>query len=580
MLRAIQIGRSPQRQRRSPATSIVMSPVSHRNSEADSGTLTETVRESACETEVLPPALVCGDSDNEDFDASMFFGGVLARTDDGDPASRTKLDTPIALWATLMLYGTNRMEETHFEAFREFIGLVAPDVAQNIPHSKTITQSQRNRTLATRCVTPIYHLVKIRKKSRGSRQSTAGRTICLVSPRCYAEDILLNHCWRQYVNMSRDDSDVGFLPVKKARRFFYGNSHVSVDTVQGNGDVDKIAEIGDGLRLELSARVKCQWNEIQSFRHSEGGKHYVRGEVCALWVVAGSNSDIGNGCSLSQLNDGERRICQFYPKVTNNATLRTSIVGDADDLAYDNEQNSESDESLEDVMERSEIRKAARVRPRSAETTKPDLIRPGDVLCLLRSIVANNKYRVVFVNRFVTDGNERSRFCFFVYNQGDWHPPLNVQCTEAEVNTSGVNEYSRRRLDIVRTELATYSTGKRGDAKFQRQKLRGVLDDGRRFFTLPYVIYWDGFRMFGTKTTSGEGIYVRFLGHSFSDLENIGFICVLGLVPPGGTADDALYVLVNDLIEGGTRGFEVDLGFMGSGSFFLISLGLLATHLR
>lgn len=87
----------------------------------------------------------------------------------------------------------------------------------------------------------------------------------------------------------------------------------------------------------------------------------------------------------------------------------------------------------------------------------------------------------------------------------------------------------------------------------------GTLDDGIEFVVIPYFLYWDGFRFYGTKTTSGDEIYAKFIDLSNESNSSHANIHVLARVPPRGSTNSALNALKPEIVKGATEGFEFNI---------------------
>lgn len=193
----------------------------------------------------------------------------------------------IELWCSLMLLGSNRMEQDHYESFRTFLSVITLNGNVSLPHSNTVLGGIRRHVLDKLSIHPTYYSMVIREKSRGASAKRDGKTICLVSPMQYAFHYTLEYAWKYYSNWSADRSMLGNLPIIRGRRFFYSRDYVTLDEISVSEVTACIGEIGDIIRLRCSAQRNCPWGRLPGFAEKVDGRYHVTGEIRAIWMVNG-----------------------------------------------------------------------------------------------------------------------------------------------------------------------------------------------------------------------------------------------------------------------------------------------------
>ena len=101
----------------------------------------------------------------------------------------------------------------------------------------------------------------------------------------------------------------------------------------------------------------------------------------------------------------------------------------------------------------------------------------------------------------------------------------------------------------------------------------GVLEDGRRYFRIPYFLFTDDFTTMGGRGGSSGGCYLAPMVVPESGRRSVRGVRVLGLTPPGVSSNTVLLRVVEDVVQSCTEGVEISLS---DGSKMVIFLDLVA----
>ena len=86
----------------------------------------------------------------------------------------------------------------------------------------------------------------------------------------------------------------------------------------------------------------------------------------------------------------------------------------------------------------------------------------------------------------------------------------------------------------------------------------GRLEDGTRYFVYRVLLYTDGFNAYRSRIGTKDGMYMIPLGIPLDLRTEAGCLHKICLAPPGISATDLMEVLIADIIEGMTKGVEVE----------------------
>ena len=86
----------------------------------------------------------------------------------------------------------------------------------------------------------------------------------------------------------------------------------------------------------------------------------------------------------------------------------------------------------------------------------------------------------------------------------------------------------------------------------------GFLEDGTRYFIYRMLIYTDGFNAHRTRLGSVDGMYMIPLGIPLNRRTEAGCLHKICLAPPGVAATDVVAIVIEDIVDGMTKGIEVE----------------------
>ena len=86
----------------------------------------------------------------------------------------------------------------------------------------------------------------------------------------------------------------------------------------------------------------------------------------------------------------------------------------------------------------------------------------------------------------------------------------------------------------------------------------GFLEDGTRYFIYRMLLYTDGFNAHRTRLGSIDGMYMIPLGIPLDSRTEAGCLHKICLAPPGVEATDVMAIVIEDIVDGMTKGIEVD----------------------
>ena len=85
----------------------------------------------------------------------------------------------------------------------------------------------------------------------------------------------------------------------------------------------------------------------------------------------------------------------------------------------------------------------------------------------------------------------------------------------------------------------------------------GRLEDGRKYVVYRMFLYSDGFTPYIGKKGSMGGVYMLPIGMAPENRNGAGAVRPLGLTPPGVCTNEVLAAVIDDIIEGTEKGFEM-----------------------